>query len=69
LISGGRLLGRCERVLAAVEEFYVTVITPETTPLWRRWASSARPQCGADLEQAGLTVETGAYVEERDGRL
>lgn len=49
------------------DDVRVTVVTPESTPL-EVFGVAGSAAVQADLEDGGVTIETGAYVEEHGGR-
>jgi sulfide:quinone oxidoreductase len=49
------------------DDMQVSVVTPEDAPL-AAFGVAGSASVRADLDEAGVSVETGSYVEERDGQ-
>lgn len=51
-----------------ISDVKITIYTPEPAPL-ANFGSAAGEGIRSDLDEAGVTIETGAYVSEVDGQL
>ncbi|HET6510266.1 MAG TPA: FAD-dependent oxidoreductase [Baekduia sp.] len=51
-----------------IDDVAITIYTPEAAPL-ANFGTAAGEGIRSDLDEAGVTIETGAYASEVDGRL